>query len=152
MTDDPRIAGLAGVAAWVTGTLASVLIDNLGTIAGIVSAALAPAVAVVALWVRKMILEREAERAEAEAERDEKMDQRFANLEAQIRGTEMLLSKAINTSEHLAQHLARVEAEAQRAHDRLERGREKISRLEVDIASVRATAGRRFGRRDESNG
>ena len=72
MTDDPRFAWLIGLGAWIPGAVASVTpwLENLRELVAIVSTIFALGVALLALWIRKLMRDREDELAAGEADRD----------------------------------------------------------------------------------
>lgn len=153
MIDYAKTAVL-GMAPAILGFLASLMpwLNDLRTLLIVVSMMVAMATGLLGLWFRKLIRDREDERDETEEKRQERLDNRLISLEREVRETKGLFHETLAKHDGLRAEILRAVEESKRAHDRLDKGRESIHRIDVELVRVATIAGRRRPERADSNG
>lgn len=119
---------------------------------GVASLAIGLGGGLLALYVRKLIRDREDELRVAEEAREERLVDRLKGLEAAQVQLRELVIKMLTMHEALSKDVQRIERETERAHARLDLGRDAIAEIRTQIAAIAGGKVRPFRRQAEEDG
>lgn len=148
MIDYAKTAAL-GLAPPLLGFLASLMpwLNDLRTLLIVVSIMVTLAAGLLGLWFRKLIRDREDERAVADEKRQERLDTRLVALEREVRETKGLFHETLAKHDGLRAEIVRAVEESKRAHERLDAGRDAFHQIDLELTRIAAASGRRAPKR-----